>query len=386
MFRFSVTHTDSHTQARLGCMMTAHGRVQTPAFMPVATQATVKAMTPRELREIGAEIILANAYHLYLRPGLERIEQAGGLHRFMAWDGPILTDSGGFQVFSLKSLCRLSEQGVEFRSHLDGSVHLLTPESVIRAQERLGVDIAMVLDECPPAQVSFAEAERAQALTLRWAERARASRTRDDQAVFGIVQGGVFPELREQSARALVELGFCGYAIGGLSVGEDPAVTHATAAHTVRFLPAARPRYIMGVGTPTQLVRYVALGCDMFDCVMPTRNARNGSLFTRTGRLNIRRAEFASDPRPVEEGCGCYTCQNFSRAYLRHLAVAGEILSARLNTIHNLYFYQSLMRTMRAALAAGRFADFARPFLAGPEPTADAKPTASKEGEALWEV
>lgn len=386
MFRFSVTHTDSHTQARLGCMMTAHGRVQTPAFMPVATQATVKAMTPRELREIGAEIILANAYHLYLRPGLERIEQAGGLHRFMAWDGPILTDSGGFQVFSLKSLCRLSEQGVEFRSHLDGSVHLLTPESVIRAQERLGVDIAMVLDECPPAQVSFAEAERAHALTLRWAERARAARTRDDQAVFGIVQGGVFPELREQSARALVDLGFCGYAIGGLSVGEDPAVTHTIAAHTMRFLPAARPRYIMGVGTPAQLVRYVALGCDMFDCVMPTRNARNGSLFTRTGRLNIRRAEFASDPRPVEEGCGCYTCQHFSRAYLRHLAVAGEILSARLNTIHNLYFYQSLMRTMRAALAAGRFADFARPFLADLEPATDAEAALSEEGEAPWEV
>ena len=386
MFRFSVTHTDSHTQARLGCMMTAHGRVQTPAFMPVATQATVKAMTPRELREIGAEIILANAYHLYLRPGLERIEQAGGLHRFMAWDGPILTDSGGFQVFSLKSLCRLSEQGVEFRSHLDGSVHLLTPESVIRAQERLGVDIAMVLDECPPAQVSFAEAERAHTLTLRWAERARAARARDDQAVFGIVQGGVFPELREQSARALVDLGFCGYAIGGLSVGEDPAVTHTIAAHTVRFLPAARPRYIMGVGTPAQLVRYVALGCDMFDCVMPTRNARNGSLFTRTGRLNIRRAEFASDPRPVEEGCGCYTCQHFSRAYLRHLAVAGEILSARLNTIHNLYFYQSLMRTMRAALAAGRFADFARPFLADLEPATDAEAALSEEGEAPWEV
>ncbi len=386
MFRFSVTHTDSHTQARLGCMMTAHGRVQTPTFMPVATQATVKAMTPRELREIGAEIILANAYHLYLRPGLERIEQAGGLHRFMAWDGPILTDSGGFQVFSLKSLCRLSEQGVEFRSHLDGSVHLLTPESVIRAQERLGVDIAMVLDECPPAQVSFAEAERAHALTLRWAERARAARARDDQAVFGIVQGGVFPELREQSARALVDLGFCGYAIGGLSVGEDPAVTHTIAAHTVRFLPAARPRYIMGVGTPAQLVRYVALGCDMFDCVMPTRNARNGSLFTRTGRLNIRRAEFASDPRPVEEGCGCYTCQHFSRAYLRHLAVAGEILSARLNTIHNLYFYQSLMRTMRAALAAGRFADFARPFLADLEPATDVEAALSEEGEAPWEV
>ncbi len=386
MFRFSVTRTDSPTRARLGSLMTAHGRVQTPAFMPVATQATVKAMTPRELREIGADIILANAYHLYLRPGLERIEQAGGLHRFMAWDGPILTDSGGFQVFSLKSLCRLSERGVEFRSHLDGSSHVLTPESVIRGQERLGVDIAMVLDECPPAQVSAEEAERSCGLTLRWAERARAASIRDDQAVFAIVQGSVFPELREQSARALVELGFCGYAVGGLSVGEDPAVSHAIAAHTVEFLPATRPRYIMGVGTPAQLVRYVALGYDMFDCVMPTRNARNGSLFTRAGRLNIRRAEFASDPRPVEEGCGCYTCQHFSRAYLRHLAVAGELLSARLNTMHNLYFYQSLMRTMREALAAGRFAEFARPFLAGPEPALAADQAASTKGEARWEV
>ncbi len=386
MFRFSVTHTDSHTQARLGSLMTAHGRVQTPAFMPVATQATVKAMTPRELREIGAEIILANAYHLYLRPGLERIEQAGGLHRFMAWDGPILTDSGGFQVFSLKSLCRLSEQGVEFRSHLDGSSHVLTPESTVRSQERLGVDIAMVLDECPPARISFAEAERSHSLTLRWAERARAASARDDQAVFAIVQGSVFPELREQSARALVELGFCGYAVGGLSVGEDPAVSHAIAAHTVEFLPTTHPRYIMGVGTPAQLVRYVALGYDMFDCVMPTRNARNGSLFTRAGRLNIRRAAFASDPRPVEEGCGCYTCHHFSRAYLRHLAVAGEMLSARLNTIHNLYFYQSLMRNMREALAADRFAEFVRPFLAGPEQVEDADQAPSTKGEVRWEV
>ena len=368
MFRFSVTHTDSQTQARLGSMMMAHGPVQTPAFMPVATQGTVKAMTPRELREIGAEIILANAYHLYLRPGVERIEQAGGLHQFMAWDGPILTDSGGFQVFSLKSLCKVSEEGVQFRSHLDGSSHMLTPESVVRAQERLGVDIAMVLDECVPAQVSYDEAERANTLTVRWAQRAREAKTRDDQAVFAIVQGGVFPELREQSARALVELDFPGYAIGGLSVGEDPAVTRRIAAHTVQFLPTTRPRYIMGVGTPEQLVRYVGLGCDMFDCVLPTRNARNGSLFTWSGKLNIRRAEFASDQRPVEERCECYTCQHFSRAYLRHLAVAGEILSARLNTIHNLYFYQSLMRTMREALAAGQFADFARPFLEPPQP------------------
>jgi queuine tRNA-ribosyltransferase len=368
MFRFSVTHTDSQTQARLGYMLTAHGPVQTPAFMPVATQGTVKAMTPRELHEIGAEIILANAYHLYLRPGVERIEQAGGLHSFMAWDGPILTDSGGFQVFSLKSLCKISEEGVQFRSHLDGSSHMLTPESVVRAQERLGVDIAMVLDECVTAQVSYDEAERANALTVRWAKRARDAKTRADQAVFGIVQGGIFQDLREHSARALVELDFPGYAIGGLSVGEDPALTRQIAAHTVQFLPQTCPRYIMGVGTPEQLVRYVALGCDMFDCVMPTRNARNGSLFTWNGKLNIRRAEFASDQRPVEEGCGCYTCQHFSRSYLRHLAIAGEILSARLNTIHNLYFYQSLMRTMQKALAAGRFADFARPFLEASQP------------------
>ncbi len=376
MFRFSVTHTDSQTQARLGSMLTAHGPVQTPAFMPVATQGTVKAMTPRELREIGTEIILANAYHLYLRPGVDVIEQAGSLHNFMAWDGPILTDSGGFQVFSLKSLCKISEEGVQFRSHLDGSLHMLTPESVVRAQERLGVDIAMVLDECVPAQVSYDEAERANALTVRWAKRARDAKTRDDQAVFAIVQGGIFPALREHSARAVVELDFSGYAIGGLSVGEDPAVTRQIAAHTVQFLPQTCPRYIMGVGTPEQLVRYVALGCDMFDCVMPTRNARNGSLFTWNGKLNIRRAEFAADARPVEQGCGCYTCQHFSRAYLRHLAVAGEILSARLNTIHNLYFYQSLMRTMRQALAAGRFADFARPFLEASQP---AKKSAEKE-------
>lgn len=361
--------------------MTAHGRVQTPAFMPVATQGTVKAMTPRELQEIGTDLILSNSYHLYLRPGVDLIEQAGGLHQFMGWHGPILTDSGGFQVFSLKSLCKVGEEGVQFRSHLDGSQHMLTPESVLRAQERLGVDIAMVLDECPPAQVSFEEAERANGLTLRWAERARAAQTRDEQAVFAIVQGGIFPALREQSARALVALDFPGYAIGGLSVGEAPAVTSTIAAHTVQFLPQDRPRYIMGVGTPQQLVRYVSLGCDMFDCVMPTRNARNGSLFTWNGKLNIRRAEFATDPRPIEDGCGCYTCQHFSRAYLRHLAVAGEILSARLNTIHNLYFYQSLMRTMRKALAEGRFGAFAQPFLAPLERDG----TAHKE-EERWEA
>lgn len=344
--------------------------------MPVATQGTVKATTPRELCEIGAEIILANAYHLYLRPGAALVERLGGIHRFMGWEGPILTDSGGYQVFSLKDLCRVSEEGVQFRSHLDGSAHFLTPEVVVRTQEQLGVDIAMVLDECVPGPASYSEAAKAMARTTRWAERALAAKHRNDQALFGIVQGGVYPDLREQSAKELLSLNFPGYAVGGLSVGEDPHTTLRLAAHSVQFLPADRPRYLMGVGTPEQLVRYVALGFDMFDCVMPTRNARNGTLFTSFGKLNIRRAEYADDPRPIDETCGCYTCQHFSRAYLRHLAAAGEILSARLNTLHNLYFYQHLMRTMRQALAEGRFAEFARPFLA---------PPAVEEGEArVW--
>lgn len=364
MFHFAVTHKDSYTQARLGQMTTAHGAVTTPAFMPVATQGTVKAMTPQELCEVGTKIVLANAYHLYLRPGVDVIEQAGGLHRFMGWDGPILTDSGGYQVFSLQDLCQVSEEGVRFRSHLDGSTHFLTPETVVRTQERLGVDIAMVLDECVPGLTGEAEAARAQALTTRWAERALGAKSRDDQALFAIVQGGIFPDLREQSARALVELGFPGYAVGGLSVGEGPDLTAQMAAHTVQFLPDTCPRYLMGVGTPEQLIRYVALGFDMFDCVLPTRNARNGTLFTRAGKLNIRRAAYATDPRPVEEGCECYTCRHFSRAYLRHLAVAGEMLSARLNTLHNLYFYQNLMRAIREALTANRFAAFAGPLLA----------------------
>jgi queuine tRNA-ribosyltransferase len=376
MFHFVVTHRDSCTQARLGVLQTAHGTVATPAFMPVATQGTVKAMTPHELREIGAEMILANAYHLYLRPGVTLIEEAGGLHQFMGWDGPILTDSGGYQVFSLKTLCRVTEEGVQFRSHLDGSLHLLTPETVVHMQERLGVDVAMVLDECVSGQASYGETARAQALTVRWAERARAAKTRAPQALFAIVQGGVFPDLREQNARAVVALEFPGYAVGGLSVGEAPEVTLRLAAHTVQFLPEHRPRYLMGVGTPEQLVRYVALGFDMFDCVLPTRNGRNGTLFTRAGKINIRRALYASDLRPIEDGCACYTCQHFSRAYLRHLAVTGEILSARLNTMHNLYFYQQLMKEIRETLAAGQFAAFARPFLQ--------QPAVERAEENLW--
>lgn len=378
MFHFTVTQKDPVTQARLGSLTTTHGSVATPAFMPVATQGTVKATTPRELREIGTEILLANAYHLYLRPGIELIAQLGGLHRFMGWDGPILTDSGGYQIFSLRDLCKISEEGVRFRSHLDGSAHVLTPETVVQIQERLGVDIAMVLDQCVPGLADYAEAAHAQALTTRWAERALAAKTRDDQALFAIVQGGVFPDLRELSAQALVALGFPGYAVGGLSVGENTDLTLQLAAHTIQFLPDSRPRYFMGVGTPEQLVRYVSLGFDLFDCVLPTRNGRNGTLFAWAGKLNIRRAEYATDPRPVDDTCQCYTCRHFSRAYLRHLAVAGEILSARLNTLHNLYFYQSLMRTIRDALAAGRFAAFAHAFLTRGE----SKKTEEKE----WQV
>ena len=378
MFAFTVIQKDSESGARFGRLLTSHGEVSTPAFMPVATQGTVKATTPKELREIGAEIILANAYHLYLRPGVQLVEQMGGLHSFMGWDGPILTDSGGYQVFSLKELCRVSENGVQFRSHLDGSTHVLTPEGVVLTQERLGVDIAMVLDECVPGPASYDEAAQAVGRTSRWAERALTAKRRDEQALFGIIQGGMYPDLREQSAQELRRLSFPGYAVGGLSVGEDPSMTLKLAAHTVQFLPEERPRYLMGVGTPEQLIRYVALGFDMFDCVMPTRNARNGTLFTRFGKLNIRRAEYAADPRPVDEECECYTCQHFSRAYLRHLASAGEILSARLNTLHNLHFYQYLMRTMRGALAAGQFREFARPFL---------EPNVATEGETrVWQA
>jgi queuine tRNA-ribosyltransferase len=269
---------------------------------------------------------------------------------------------------------------VQFRSHLDGSKHFLTPENVVQTQERLGVDIAMVLDQCVSAPGSYEEAARASALTTRWAERARPAQKRDGQALFAIVQGGIFPALREQSARELIALDFPGYAVGGLSVGEDPVVTHEVARQVIQFLPHDRPRYLMGVGTPEQLVRYVALGFDMFDCVLPTRNARNGTLFTHDGKLNIRRAEYTTDPRPIAEGCECYTCRHFSRAYLRHLAVAGEILSARLNTLHNLYFYQQLMRSMRTALAEGRFAEFARPFLLSVNTEKD------KEGEQGWQI
>ena len=333
----------------------------------MGTQATVKALDPRDLRELGAELVLANTYHLYLRPGADLIAELGGLHRFMGWDGPILTDSGGFQVFSLAERRKVRDEGVEFRSHIDGSRHLFTPEMVIRVQEQLGADIIMVLDECAPP-TDRAYNEQALARTHAWAARCRAAQTRDDQALFGIVQGGVFADLRRQSAEFLVGLDFPGYAIGGLSVGESKEQMYAMLDVTTPLLPAGKPRYLMGVGAPEDLLEGVARGVDLFDCVLPTRLARNAALLTRRGRLNIRNARFERDPAPIEEGCGCYTCRHFSRAYLRHLFKAGEILAARLATIHNVHFLLQLMRDIRAAIAADRFSAFKAEFLAVQSP------------------
>jgi queuine tRNA-ribosyltransferase len=351
--RFAIIKQDP-AGARLGQLFTAHGVVDTPAFMPVGTQGTVKAMLPRDLKEMGCQILLGNTYHLYLRPGAEVIRELGGLHRFMNWDGPILTDSGGYQVFSLGAMRKLSEEGVRFQSHLDGSYHLLTPENVVRIQEALGSDIAMVLDECIPHDANREYVSDSTARTMRWAERCLRARSKADQLMFGIIQGGMYKDLREQCARAMNPLPFDGFAVGGLGVGEGEELLHSIAASTVGSLPEARPRYLMGVGRPEDIVSAVRAGFDLFDCVLPTRNARNGTLFTAHGKLSIKRAEFASDPRPLDETCDCYCCRNFSRAYLRHLYVAGEILSSQLNSLHNLYFYQRLMERCREAIRRER--------------------------------
>jgi queuine tRNA-ribosyltransferase len=360
-------------RARLGEMTTPHGVVQTPAFMPVGTQGAVKAVLPRDLIDVGAEIILANTYHLYLRPGDERIARHGGLHRFIGWDRPILTDSGGYQAFSLGDRRTIDEVGLTFQSHLDGSTHLLTPEKATDIQANLGSDIAMVLDECLGYPATRDEAAASMERTLRWEARCRRrflelrdtgtapgaeSRepgavrvTNPGQAQFGIVQGGTYRDIRVVSAQATVELGFEAYAIGGLSVGEPPELMYETVGETTPFLPEDRPRYLMGTGTPVDLVEAVALGVDLFDCVMPTRNARNGQLFTSEGRLNIKNAQYADDAGPADPRCGCYTCRHFSRAYLRHLFVAGEITAATLNTLHNLTFYLDTMRRIREAIS-----------------------------------
>ncbi|MEE9305582.1 MAG: tRNA guanosine(34) transglycosylase Tgt [bacterium] len=351
---FTVEETDATSQARLGTLTTPHGRVATPAFMPVGTQATVKALTPVECRELGVEILLANAYHLYLRPGVEVVEAHGGLHRFMGWDGPLLTDSGGFQVMSLSKLRKITPDGVVFQSHIDGSEHLLSPEKAVAIQEGLGADIIMVLDECPPYPATYDYARESMELTSRWAERCLAAKRRDDQALFGIVQGGMFADLRADSAQAITALDFDGYAIGGLSVGESKELLRAMVEATVPWLPESLPRYLMGVGTPLDLVEQVARGIDLFDCVIPTRNARTGTLFTSQGRIVIKHARYSDDRQPLDPECPCYTCTTFTRSYLRHLFQAGEILSSRLNTIHNVSFYMRLMGEVRQAIASGR--------------------------------
>ncbi len=359
-FVFTVEARDGH--ARVGRFRTPHGDIPTPAFAPVGTQATVKTMTPHELKDLGTHIILSNTYHLYLRPGADLIAELGGLHTFMAWDGPILTDSGGFQVFSLAHMRRVDEEGVTFRSHIDGSLHRFTPEVVIHTQELLGSDIIMPLDICPTPD-NRAEVEEAVRRTNRWAVRAKAAHTRRDQALFGIVQGGIFPDLRQAAAQFLVDLDFPGYAIGGLSVGETKEEMYATLDETVPALPEDRPRYLMGVGTPEDILEAVERGVDLFDCVLPTRVARNGGLLTHEGRLNIRNARFARDPNPIEPGCTCYTCRHFSRAYIRHLFKAGEILGLRLATIHNLHFMLRLMEQVRQAIREGRYREFKAAFL-----------------------
>ena len=353
-FRFEILARDSRTQARIGRIITPHEEFTTPVFMPVGTQAAVKTVTREELLACRVEIVLANTYHLYLRPTHTLIRDLGGLHRFMHWDRPILTDSGGFQVYSLASLRKLSAEGVVFQSHLDGSRHLLTPEKAIEIQEALGSDIAMVLDECVPYPATYDYALASQELTTRWARRARAAHHRADQALFGIVQGGMYPDLRAKSAGELVELDLDGYALGGFSVGETKRLMYDLIAHTAACLPEEKPRYLMGVGTPADLVNCAKLGVDMFDCVMPTRNARNGYLFTRQGKLIIKNARYAQDPRPLDPECCCYTCRHYSRAYLRHLFVADELLAPRLNTIHNLHYYMEVMHMIRAAIAEGR--------------------------------
>ncbi|MBI3653078.1 MAG: tRNA guanosine(34) transglycosylase Tgt [Acidobacteria bacterium] len=380
-FSFEVLAKDRETGARTGRITTAHGDIETPVFMPVGTQGTVKALTQSMLEAMSAQIILGNTYHLYLRPTHTLINQLGGLHKFMAWPHAILTDSGGFQVFSLGALRKLSEEGVAFQSHIDGSRHFLTPETSMEIQAALGSDIVMCFDECTPFPATRDQARTSMELTSRWARRSKAQLRKlhgdgevaalanlqivnPTQALFGINQGSMFFDLREQSLNDLVDIGFDGYAIGGLSVGEDKQVMYSVIHHIAPKFPADHPRYLMGVGTPEDIVEAVAQGVDMFDCVMPTRNARNGNLFTSRGRINIKNARYKTDDRPLDEACQCATCQRYSRAYLRHLYMSGEILAAVLSSLHNIRFYLDTMERIRQAIWLGAFKEFHKSFLA----------------------
>jgi queuine tRNA-ribosyltransferase len=359
MFKFDIQARDG--KARAGTFRTPHGDLETPVFAPVGTQATVKGVTPQQLQEAGATLVLANTYHLYLRPGDELIASLGGLHEFMQWEAPILTDSGGFQVFSLAEIRQIDEDGVTFRSHVDGSMHRFTPEKAIQIQENLGADIIMAFDECAPPY-DLAYSQEAIRRTHNWAERCTRVKVRADQALFGIVQGGVFPDLRKRSAEVIAGMNFPGNAIGGLSVGESKQEMHAMIEIVNEILPEDKPRYLMGVGTPEDLVQGVARGIDIFDCVLPTRLARHKAAFTANGRLNLTNAKYSNDPRPIEEACECYTCQHFSRAYIRHLILAKEILAATLVSIHNIHLLVKLMKNIRLAIKVGDYQQFVEHF------------------------
>ena len=378
---FELLASDQHSKARRGQLKTAHGVIDTPAFMPVGTQGSVKGVSPRELRELNAQIILGNTYHLFVRPGLDVIKHFGGLHNFMSWDGPILTDSGGYQIFSLAKLRKITEEGVEFQNHIDGARAFISPEIAMEIQAALGSDIAMVLDECVPYPCEYDYAAKSAELTTRWAKRCKAvasavsaekasnalrtAHSTARQLLFGIVQGGAFEDLRKQSAQAIIELDFDGYAIGGVSVGEPEEEMMRAVESAEPFLPTDRPRYAMGLGTPPQMLEMIARGMDMFDCVLPTRLARNGTAFTAAGTLNLKNAEFALDKRPIEENCACPACREFTRGYIRHLIKAEEILGLRLITLHNLHFYLNLMNRARTEIESGAFDQFRKAFVAG---------------------
>jgi queuine tRNA-ribosyltransferase len=373
---FQLLGSDQHSKARRGRLKTAHGVIDTPAFMPVGTQGTVKGVSPRELRNLNAQIILGNTYHLFVRPGLDVINHFGGLHNFMSWDGPLLTDSGGYQIFSLVKLRKITEEGVEFQNHIDGARAFISPEIAMEIQAALGSDIAMVLDECVPYPCDYDYAAKSAELTARWAKRCKAvaaslrdahavhSTAATNQLLFGIIQGGTFEDLRRASAQALVELDFDGYAVGGVSVGEPEEEMMRAVESVEPFLPADRPRYAMGLGTPPQMLELVARGMDMFDCVLPTRLARNGTAFTAAGTINLKNAEFARDKRPIEENCACPACREFTRGYIRHLIKAEEILGLRLVTLHNLHFYLNLMNQARTQIENGTFDQFRKAFVA----------------------
>jgi queuine tRNA-ribosyltransferase len=362
-FQFDLEKHDTDTSARLGKMITTHGVVHTPAFMPVGTQGTVKSMLPEEIKNCGTEIILSNTYHLYLRPGYETIKGLGGLHRFINWPHPILTDSGGFQVYSLGSLRKITSDGVMFRSHIDGSKHFISPLKAIEIQEALGADIMMCLDDCTPYPAAYSQTEESLNLTIKWAQFCKTAQTNSEQALFGIIQGGSYLDLRKQAAERIISLCFDGYALGGVSVGEPKEIMYQITDSITPLLPADKPRYLMGVGTPSDIIFAVSCGIDMFDCVIPTRCARHGLLFTNSENVVIKNARWREDGNPIDETCDCYTCRNFSRAYLRHLYVAGEILAIVLNTIHNVRYYMRLMENIRLAISENRFGKFKKDYL-----------------------